>query len=158
MQYIFERQGFRYDLVNAVLAPGLGDLYHAYLCVKALDGFKDSPHFEPMILIAKRVNNILKEQPAYKVNSDLLIEKEERELHTTFEIIRDNVQPLIASGDFAKAQRIVFRIRSTTNSFFDNVLVMDKDVKLRRNRLALLQEVSRLMDKIADYSQIVVQG
>ncbi len=158
MQYIFERQGFRYDLVNAVLDPGLGNLYHAYLRVKALDGFKDSPHFEPMILIAKRVNNILKEQPAYKVNSDLLIEKEERELHTSFEIIRANVQPLIASGDFAKAQRIVFRIRSTTNSFFDNVLVMDKDVKLRRNRLALLQAVSRLLDQIADYSQIVVQG
>jgi len=158
MQYILERQGFRYDLVNAVLDSGLGDLYHAYLRVKALDGFKDSPHFEPMILIAKRVNNILKEQPAYKVNSDLLIEKDERELHTSFEIIRNNIQPMIASGDFAKAQRIVFRIRSTTNSFFDNVLVMDKDVKLRRNRLALLQAVSRLLDQIADYSQIVVQG
>ena len=104
------------------------------------------------------VNNILKEQPAYKVNSDLLIEKEERELHTSFEIIRANVQPMIASGDFAKAQRIVFRIRSATNSFFDNVLVMDKDVKLRRNRLALLHAVSRLLDQIADYSQIVVQG
>ncbi len=158
MQYIFERQGFRYDLVNAVLAPGLGNLYHAYLRLKALDGFKDSPHFEPMILIAKRVNNILKDQPAYRVNSDLLVEKDERELHTSFEIIRDNVQPLIASGDFTRAQRIVFRLRSTIHSFFDNVLVMDEDLNLRRNRLALLQAISRLLDQIADYSQIVIQG
>ncbi len=158
MQYIFEREGFRYDLVKAVLAPGLGDVYHAYLRLKALDGFKDSPHFEPMILISKRVNNILKDQPAYKVNSDLLVEKHERELYTTFEIIRDNVKPLITRGDFAKAQRIVFRARSSINSFFDNVLVMSEDTKLRRNRLAMLQAVSRLMGQIADYSQIVVQG
>jgi glycyl-tRNA synthetase beta chain len=111
-----------------------------------------------MILIAKRVNNILKDQPAYRINSDLLVEKDERELHTSFEIIRDNVQPLIASGDFARAQRIVFRLRSTIHSFFDNVLVMDEDKKLRRNRHALLQAISRLLDQIADYSQIVVQG
>ena len=158
LQYIFEREGFRYDLVNAVLAPGLGDVYHAYLRLKALDGFKDSPHFEPMILIAKRVNNILKDQPAYKINSDLLVDKDERELYTTYEIILDNVQPLIARGDFAKAQRIVFQARSSINSFFDNVLVMSDDIKLKRNRLALLQAVSRLLGQIADYSQIVVQG
>ncbi len=88
----------------------------------------------------------------------LLVEKYERELFTTFEIIRDNVKPLITRGDFAKAQRIVFRARSSINSFFDNVLVMSEDTKLRRNRLALLQAVSRLLGQIADYSQIVVQG
>jgi glycyl-tRNA synthetase beta subunit len=35
---------------------------------------------------------------------------------------------------------------------------MSEDKKLRRNRLALLQEVSRLLGQIADYSRIVVQG
>ena len=75
-----------------------------------------------------------------------------------FEIIRDNTQMLLLKGDFAKAQRIVFRIRSCINSFFDNVMVMTDDAKLRRNRLALLQAISRLLGQIADYSQIVVQG
>jgi glycyl-tRNA synthetase beta chain len=156
LQYIFERQDFRYDLVNAVLALGIDNLFHSYLRLKALDGLKDSPQFEPVILIAKRVNNILKGQPRYKINPDLLTEKEERELHTTFEILRDNVLPLVGKGEYAQAQRMVFRIRSSINSFFDNVLVMDEDRKLQRNRLALLQEISRLLSQIADYSQIVV--
>ena len=158
LQYIFERAGFRYDLVNAVLAPGIDNIYFAHLRLKALDGFKDSPNFEPMILIAKRVNNILKGQTGYKINSGLLAEKDERELYSSFKIIRDNTQMLLLKGDFAKAQRIVFRIRPCINSFFDNVMVMTDDAKLRRNRLALLQAISRLLGQIADYSQIVVQG
>jgi glycyl-tRNA synthetase beta chain len=156
LQHIFERQGYRYDLVNAVMALGMDNIYHNYLRLKALDGFKDSIQFEPMILIAKRVNNILKGQPRFKINPDLLCEKEERELHTTFEILHDNVQPLVAKGDFAKAQRMVFRIRTTINSFFDCVLVMDENIKLQRNRLALLQAISLLLSQIADYSQIVI--
>lgn len=158
LQYVYERQGYRYDLVNAVLAPGVENIYHTSLRVKALDGFKDSPQFEPMILIAKRVNNILREQPQFRLNSSLFYEKEERELYTTYTIIKSNVLPFINRGEFAQAQRILFKIRSSVDNFFDNILVMDKDAKLRRNRLALLQVISKLFIQIADYSQIVIEG
>jgi glycyl-tRNA synthetase beta chain len=157
LQHIFESQGFRYDLVNAALSPGIDNIYHTYLRLKALDSLKESTHFEPMILIAKRVNNILRNQPQiYKINSELLFEKEERELYTTFTIIRENTLEMIARGDFIKAQRLVFRIRSSINTFFDHVLVMADDKRLQRNRLALLQAISKLLNQIADYSQIVI--
>jgi glycyl-tRNA synthetase beta chain len=157
LQHIFESQGFRYDLVNAAINPGIDNIYYTYLRLKALDSLKESAHFEPMILIAKRVNNILRAQSQiYKVNSELLFEKEERELYTTFTIVRDNALNMIAQGDFTKAQRMVFRIRSSINTFFDHVLVMADDKRLQRNRLALLQAISKLLNEIADYSQIVV--
>jgi glycyl-tRNA synthetase beta chain len=157
VQHIFESQGFRYDLVNAALNPGIDNIYHTYLRLKALDSLKESAHFEPMILIAKRVNNILRDQPQiYKINSELLFEKEERELYTTFTIIRENIAEMIAGGDFTKAQRMVFRISSSINTFFDHVLVMTDDRRLKQNRLALLQAISKLLNQIADYSQIVV--
>jgi glycyl-tRNA synthetase beta chain len=155
LQYIYEDQGYRYDLVNAALAPGIDNIYHTYLRLKALDSLKESAQFEPMILIAKRVNNILRDQPLFRVNAELLYEKQERELYTTFSIIMDNVQPMINQGEFVKAQRMVFRIRSSIHSFFDHVLVMEDDIRLRRNRLALLQSISKLLMQIADYSQIV---
>ncbi len=158
LQYIFESQGYRYDLVKAALAPGIDNVFYSYLRLKALDGLKESPQFEPMILIAKRVNNILRDQPQHKVNEELLLEKRERELHTMFSIIRNNVLPLIAAGDFTKAQRMIFRLRPSINDFFDHVLVMAKDKGLRRNRLALLQEISRILSLIADYSLVVVEG
>jgi glycyl-tRNA synthetase beta chain len=49
-------------------------------------------------------------------------------------------------------------MRSSINDFFDHVLVMVDDTRLRRNRLALLQEISRLFGMIADYSLVVVEG
>jgi len=158
LQHIFESQGYRYDLVKASIAPGIDNVYHSFLRLKALDSLKDSPQFEPMIIIAKRVNNILRGQSRHRVNEELLLEKQERELHTTFSIIRDNIIPLISRGDFAKAQRMAFRMRSTINDFFDHVMVMADEKRLRRNRLALLQEISRLLGRIADYSQVVIEG
>jgi glycyl-tRNA synthetase beta chain len=158
LQHIFESQGYRYDLVKAALAPGIDDIYHSFLRLKALDGLKDSPQFEPMIMIAKRVNNILKGHSRHKVNEGLLLEKQERELLTTFSIIRDNILPLIATGDFAKAQRMIFRMRSSINDFFNHVLVMAEDKRIKRNRLALLQEISKLLGQIADYSLVVIEG
>lgn len=158
LQYMFENRGYRYDLVKSSLAPGIDNVLHAFLRLKALDSLKESSQFEPMIMIAKRVNNILRDQPQHKLNDELLVEKKERELHTTFSIICNNVLPLIASGDFVKAQRMIFRMRSAIDDFFDHVLVMAEEKSLRRNRLALLQEISRLMRKIADYSMVVIEG
>ena len=158
LQFIFEKWGYRYDIVNAAMATGIDNIYFTYLKVKALDSLKDSPQFEPLIHIAKRVNNILRDQPKYKVNSDILFEKEERELYTTFTIIRDNVLPLLAKGDYARAQKMIFRIRLSINTFFDEVMVMTDDKIAKRNRLALLQEISKLFFLIADYSQIVIEG
>lgn len=158
LQYIYEREGYSYDLVKAALGAGMDDIYHSYLRLKSLDSLKDSSHFEPMILIAKRVNNILRNQPKYRINPDLFTEKEEKELYTTFSIIKKNVLPLIAEGDYLRAQRFIFRMRSVINSFFDNILVMAEEKRLRRNRIALLQGISQLFLQIADYSQVVVEG
>jgi len=158
LEYIFSQQGFRYDLINAVLSPGVDDIYNAFLKLKALNSLKDNLKFKTLILAAKRVNNILRGQPKYRVNQDLLIEKEERELYTTYSIIRENVRPLFSSGDFSKAQRIVLTIGSSIDNFFDNVMVMAEDKRVKRNRLALLQEVSKLFDQIADYSEVVIEG
>ncbi len=158
LRYIFESRGFRYDLVNAAISAGIDNIYYSFLRVKALDSLKDSPSFEPLILIFKRVNNILRDQPPFRINSGLFVEKDERELYTTFCIIQDNILPLIKKGDFSQAQRIIFRIKSSINNFFDNVLVMADEIRIKRNRLALLQAINKLLIQVADYSQIVIEG
>lgn len=158
LQYLFEKKGNRYDIVKAALGPGVDNLYFAYLRLQALNELKESQHFVPMILLAKRVNNILKDQARYRINQDLLLEKQERELYSSFSIIKKNVLPLLKKGCFTSAQKMIFRIRIPLDKFFDKVLVMTEDKKLRRNRLALLQEVQKLLLQVADYSEIVVPG
>jgi glycyl-tRNA synthetase beta chain len=158
LRYIFERQGFRYDLVNAAVSASIDNIYHCYLRLKALDSFKEGARLEPLVIISKRVNNILRDQPPFKINADLFSEKDERELYTTFSIVKQNILPLINKGDFIQAQKIIFRMRSSIDNFFDKVLVMAEDKKLKQNRLALLQAISKLLMQVADYSQIVIEG
>ena len=158
LRHIYEKMGFRYDLVQAGLSAGIDNIHFSFLRVKALEALKSSPQFEPLILMAKRVNNIITDQPPATVNSGLFVEKEEREPYAIFSIIKQNVTPMIAKGDFAQAQKIVFRIQPCLKDFFDRVLVMATENKLRRNRLALLQAISTVLLQIADYSQVVVEG
>jgi glycyl-tRNA synthetase beta chain len=158
LRYILEKSGFRYDIVGAALGPGVDRIVDVKARVEALDALKSSPQFEPFILMAKRINNILKGLPAAKVNPDLFVEKEERELHSTLSIIGSNALPMIARGDFARAQGIIFKLQPVLNTFFDKVLVMAEDKKTRQNRLGLLQSIAKMLLQIADYSQIVVEG
>ena len=92
--------------------------------------------------MAKRINNILRDQPAAKVNPDLFVEKEERDLYSAFSIIEHNAAPMIARGDFGRAQGIIFKLQPVLNTFFDRVLVMAEEKKLRQNRLGLLQAIA----------------
>ncbi len=158
LRFILEKRGFRYDLVGAALGPGVDQITDVLARVEALDALKSSPQFEPFILMAKRINNIIRDTPGAKVNPDLFAEKEERELASTLAIIRGNVQPMIARGDYARAQGIIFKLHPVLNTFFDKVLVMAEEKKVRQNRLGLLQSISKMLLAIADYSLVVVEG
>lgn len=158
LRFILEKRGFRYDLVGAALGPGVDQITDVLARVEALDALKSSPQFEPFILMAKRINNIIKGTPAAKVNPDLFVEKEERELASTLAIIRDNAQPMIARGDYARAQGIIFKLQPVLNTFFDKVLVMSEEKKVRQNRLGLLQSIGKMLLTTADYSLVVVEG
>ena len=43
------------------------------------------------------------------------------------------------------------------NAFFDAVMVMDKDEKVKNNRLALLNQVKKQVNQVADLSQLVMK-
>jgi len=60
--------------------------------------------------------------------------------------------------EYLKALKEIAGLRGVVDQFFDKVLVMTKEEKLRRNRLGLLYDISQLFLKIADISEIVHEG
>ena len=50
------------------------------------------------------------------------------------------------------------RLRKPVDNFFDTVLVMADDEKIRVNRLSLLENISQLFYRVADFSKIVTEG
>ena len=151
-------QGFAYDTVEAVLTEGVNDVVLALEKIKALQAFRQNPEFELISIAFKRVDNILKDFRNPQIDMSLLKDDAEIKLFSVFENIKTKVEKGIAENDFNFALGELAKLRPSVDAFFDGVMVMDKDEKIRANRLSLLAEISALFHKIADFSKIVTAG
>ncbi|HQG66615.1 MAG TPA: glycine--tRNA ligase subunit beta, partial [Smithella sp.] len=148
-------QGYAYDTVDAVLSADIDELTEVIEKVKALEAFRKHPDFEPVSIAFKRVDNILKDFKNGQFDVNILAHDAEINLFSYFDNIKPRVEKGIAEKDFGAALNKLAALRPHVDNFFDNVMVMDKDEKVRFNRLSLLAEISSLFHKIADFSKIV---
>ena len=151
-------QGYAYDTVDAVLSTDIDDFVQVIEKIKALQSFRQNPEFEPISIAFKRVDNILKDFHNGQVDVNLLVHEAEIKLFSSFDSIKTRVEKGIAEKDFHAALNKLAALRPPVDNFFDHVMVMDKDEKVRINRLSLLAEISALFHKIADFSKIVTAG
>jgi glycyl-tRNA synthetase beta chain len=151
-------QGYAYDTVDAVLSTDIDNLVSVIEKIQALTAFRKNPEFEPISVAFKRVDNILKDFREAQVDVNLLSHEAEIKLFSALENIKLRVEKGIAERDFTTALNKLAALRPSVDAFFDNVMVMDKDEKIRFNRLSLLSEISALFHKIADFSKIVTAG
>lgn len=148
------QEGYSPDIVDASLAVGIDDLVDAVTRTRTLSSFRARPDFEGLATTIKRVANIIKEPEAAPVDEALLGTSAEQAL---FMVLRDTegvVDGCLAHADYDAALEAMSRLKGFVDSFFDSVLVMDKDEALRRNRLALLTRIRDLFAKIADFRKI----
>jgi glycyl-tRNA synthetase beta chain len=151
-------QGYAYDTVDAVLSSDIDELVLVIEKIKSLEAFRQNPDFELISIAFKRVDNILKDFHNGQIDVSLLSADAEINLFSSFDNIKTRVEKGIAEKDFSAALNKLAALRPHVDAFFDNVMVMDKDEKVRFNRLSLLAEISALFHKIADFSKIVTTG
>ena len=154
MRYVLVSRGFAADEVEAVLAArdpdALDDPQEAQHRLRALHRVRleATEDFEHLAMAFKRARNILAGQPAAAVDRALLGEAAERELH-------DAVARLSAvDGGYEARLRSLAGLRGPVDRFFDDVMVMAEDPKVRANRLGLLQQTVSLFYRIADISKL----
>ncbi|MFA5280928.1 MAG: glycine--tRNA ligase subunit beta, partial [Smithellaceae bacterium] len=148
-------QSYAYDTVDAVLAADIDQLVLVIEKIQALQAFRANPEFEPLSIAFKRIDNILKDFRGGSVDVNLLSLDAEIKLFANFENIGTRVEKGIAEKDFTAALNRLAALRTPVDAFFESVMVMDNDEKIRFNRLSLLADISALFHKIADFSKIV---
>lgn len=151
-------QGHPYDVVAAVLAAGADHLVVAVQKIEAMEAFKSHEDFQPLAIAFKRVDNILKDFRKGLIDPALFAAEPEKELHAACQTIGKTAIRQIAGGDYAGALVQLARLRRPVDAFFDAVLVMAPDEKVKLNRLSLLKETSELFHRIADFSKIVTEA
>jgi glycyl-tRNA synthetase beta chain len=142
------------DVVDAVVSASFDDLVETAAKIEALAGFKKRPDFEPLAVAFKRVCNIVKEPVAAIVNETLFQEEAEKELYRSYQAVCATVEKYVANGDYLAALTEIATLKGVVDDFFDKVMVMAEDERVRGNRLALLLEVKGLFRDIADFAKI----
>ena len=125
--------------------------------LRALAGFLALPDAAGLTAANKRIANILKkagEQPSPRVDPGLLADPAERRLATDVEALRLDVEPLVTARRYSDALTRLASLRPSVDAFFDQVMVMTDDVRVRANRLALLTALQRLFLHIANLSRL----
>jgi glycyl-tRNA synthetase beta chain len=103
------------------------------------------------------VINISREAEAGEVN-DLLFEyPEEKLLWEATGLMETEVAASLEQRDYSAVCRALAKVKGPVDAFFDQVLVMAEDPRVRQNRLALLARISQTFLQVADFSRITTQ-
>lgn len=122
--------------------------------IDAIRKIREDADYGPFLLAIKRINNIAPKHETPPVNAGLLAQEEEIALYKEVEAAVPHFNALIGEGKYYDAVKLLMTLRAPINSFFDKVLVMDKDEDIKRNRLALIKSIQALAQQVADFSKL----
>lgn len=148
--------GIRYDVVDAVFVT-VDDIYGVFLRAQAVNEAVKQD-MEKTIQAFVRTGNIARkaEDVQAAVEAGLLAEQVEKDLYKAYEAAASKVEKEVAAQDYAGAIATLSQLAAPIDAFFDGVMVMDKDEKIKNNRLGLLKLVDNLICQVADFSKIVL--
>lgn len=102
---------------------------------------------EKLLENANRVLRIIKEEANSDINETLFVLQAEKDLFNA-------VKNIEFTGDYSKYLNSLIQINPIVTKFFDDVLVMDKDEKVKNNRLALLNNLKHKYTMLTDFSKL----
>ncbi len=155
--HILAEEGFSKDIISAVISVSADHIPNIWNRTRALEKLKTKPDFEPLSITFKRVVNIIKkaELPKSKeVDKKLFQDKCETALFEAYKKVNKKVLDDLDKGLFDQALYDIALLRNVVDDFFDGVLIMAEDEKIRENRLALLINIADMFGMFADFSKI----
>ena len=166
-----EERGLAYDVVDATLEarirmgnadrPGWCDAADALARARALAAFRCDSQFAPLVILFKRVANILKaatEPLPPKLDAVRLLDAHEQALLAACELARARTDERWGKRDYAAILPELLGMQGAIHAFFDHVMVNVEDAPTRQNRLRLLADVRELFLRGWDLSRVVVEG
>jgi len=152
-----KEQGYSTLQVDAVLTKQPVNLGVVPQQLEAVKVFQTLPEAESLAAANKRVANILKQAEAKGEKFGEitgLVEPAERALHEAIRKTSEQAKALYESGDYTGYLKSFAVLKAPVDAFFDKVMVMVEDEKLRRGRLALLRDLRDAMNRVADLSKL----
>jgi len=162
--YLRDISCYSYDVVKAVLAADADDVVDVVARAEAVKEVLHMSEFQAIGAACKRMRNILRQAEEKGIKPGAAVEPlsgspdEERSLIAYTEEKSPSIETLRKNHQYLEALRLLSSAREPVDKFFDKVMVMVDDTRVRANRLALLQTLLKEFSTIADFSEIVTEG
>lgn len=156
LKYWAQEQGIRGDVFAAVAAKNISHPLDFKRRLDAVNDFLNLSQAQNLAAANKRVSNILSKQEKEISNTDLQTDllQEQAEI-TLAQCIIDKTQQ-IQNLNYQETLKHLSELEQPINQFFDQVMVMTEDSKIRANRLALLKQLRELFLQTADISLLQI--
>jgi len=152
-------RGISYDVADAVLAAGYECIPDLFRRAEAVQQFRSRPEFADLLTAYTRANNLSRHLEVFQeADAEYFVSDVENLLYMSLKQAEEEMQAALLSRDLERALLRFSALHEPLAEFFNGVMVMVEDVKLRNNRLALLQRVVALGKKVADFSKIVADN
>ena len=158
---ILKDQGFTTNEIDSVLSLQPSDLYNVYDKLNAVKEFKKLPEFEALVAANKRIYNILKKVDSkvlnlqeLTINETLFSEVAEKDLYNILNEVATTSMQYYQQQDYTKSLIELAKLKNNIDIFFEKVMVNVDDINIKNNRLALLNSLFAVMNKIADLSKL----
>ena len=149
------QKGVASDTVAAVMAAGIDEpiviISRSLSLEKARNELKAD--FDDLSLAYSRAKNLSDSDVGINIDESYLNDKE-KALISAIDEANKNVLPLIDT-DFDKALVELAKLRKPVDEFFESTMIMDDDLKVRENRLKILNRFLGLFKDIADFGKFV---
>lgn len=160
LEQIFLERGFRDDMVDAVLAlPNCrpADALGRLSALAAL--YENREEYIRLAIAFKRPINILRQGRERglrwgDLDEELMAQEEEIKLLAAYRKAEPRIRSAVGQRDYEAALKLLAAMRPTVDKFFDEVMVMCDDERLRANRLALMQLLADLFLSFADFTRL----
>jgi glycyl-tRNA synthetase beta chain len=155
MDNVLTESGMRYDVINAVLAGEVDNLWVIKEKAFAVSDFRESAKFRQLIAGFTRAANLAKNAQHSKVREELFSDPAESCLYHEFIKVRGQADKFLEEKDYQKALGALAELSGVIDDFFSAVMVMVEEEAVKENRLALLKQIADYVKEIADISQLV---
>ncbi|WP_119344782.1 glycine--tRNA ligase subunit beta [Facilibium subflavum] len=158
LKVIYKESDVNPAIFESVLAVSHENVVDFDLRIQAVLAFLNSPVAEDLSQSNKRVSNILTKNQAdakvLTVDVDLFQQDEELALFHDLEKVNKTCQQMLKQQAYTEVLEKLTKLDKPINAFFDHVMVMTEDEKIRNNRLALLQKLHTTFKQVADIAKL----
>ncbi|MCP4413495.1 MAG: glycine--tRNA ligase subunit beta [Gammaproteobacteria bacterium] len=156
LKAMYLEKGYSNTVIQSVLILNVSSPLDFDARIQAVNTFNQIQEANSLAEANKRVANILAKNAGdfniENIDATLLTSNAETELVSQINLVAPKVEQLCGQQDYTAALSLLAELKPQIDNFFDTVMVMDEDMSLRQNRLAILNQLRNLFIAIADIS------